>query len=58
MEKLGIRTSNFEDPLTSGNSVLLCKVEIAELVTARGINGLLFDFSPIGLQCSLLISTA
>lgn len=58
MEKLGIRTSNLEDPLTSGNVSLLCKMEIAELVTTKGINGLLFDFNPIGLQCSLLISTA
>lgn len=58
MEKLGIRTSHLEDPLTSGNVSLLCKMEIAELVTAKGINGLLFDFNPIGLQCSLLISMA
>lgn len=58
VEKLGIRTSNLEDPLTSGNISLLCKMEIAELVTTKGINGLLFDFNPIELQCSLLISTA
>ncbi|KAL2298931.1 hypothetical protein Nmel_014541 [Mimus melanotis] len=32
MEKPGIRTSNLEDPLTSGNVSLLCKMEIAELV--------------------------
>lgn len=57
IEKLGIRTSNLEDPLTSGKVSLLCKMEIAELVTAKGINGLLFDFNPIGLQCWLLIST-
>lgn len=58
MEELGIRTSNLEDPFTSGNVSLLCKMKIAELVTAKGINGLLFDFNPIGLQPSVLISMA
>ena len=58
MEKLGLRTSRLEDPLTSGNGSLLCKMEIAELVTAKGIKGLLFDFNPLECQRSLLISVA
>lgn len=57
MKKLRIRTSSLEDPLTSGNgSLLLCKMEIAELVTAKGIKGLLFDFNRLESQRSLLIS--